>query len=405
MAVQRSDRYATASGLAEALEELVGQIVEDPEEGPAQERGAARTPPWAWGALALAALSCLSTVALLATRSSGEGAERAQARSEAEEADLARARTETRRTAQAAEVRRVLQEVDLQQKEGAAGPILLRQLARALAVATGEEARAVEAKLAEVEAETLRLSEARKALEDLDRRNLRLAPVQELTAQLEAFAIDHPLTRLPPDLKKRHMLLKASVAGRGMLVEHVARLSTPPTEEELMSLLEKASQWTPFNPLLGKEANQFALKLVDALLLAGRDKPTPESAARLPIRLIFRGLIQHRLGDQEDAKKAWKLAVSGIREDERGDLVESFQRSGLLTLTEIGALEDAVGGRRRGHRGGWGRFGGFERQSDATRGLARGHARRGERGLGSALQQAQASQVQQEHRHVRWADS
>ncbi|MBL4845205.1 MAG: protein kinase [Planctomycetes bacterium] len=332
MAVQRNDRYATASALADALEGLLNEgqaLRDDAEEG-------SRPPLWAWGAVVLAVLSSLVVVLLLATRPSGPSAE--PARGSASEESLERVRAETLRSAQAAEVRRVLQEVDLQEQAGVAGPILLRQLGRALEIATGEETAAIEAKLAEIEAETQRLIDAQARLAELERRNQRLGALEEITAQLKAFAVDHPPAGLPKDLKKRYTLLKGRVAGRSVLLDYVQSMSDPPELEQLTGLIRKASEWTPFSPLLGKEANQHALRVTDKLLAASRDRPEYR-----PTLLILRGLIQRRLGDEAGSKQTWGDALSGQRHSRR-EVVRDFMGSGLLTATETDALIDAVRG-------------------------------------------------------------
>lgn len=331
MAVQRGDRFQTASAFADALEAYVANEPEPESQEAVEPASPTRgTPAWVWAALASTAMSCVVLSLVLVLRSGTEGAEGASAES------LASVRAEAKAEAHRAEVRRVLQEVEIQQREGASAGTLIRQLARALEIATGPDARAVEAKLEAVETEIRALDEARSQLSELERRNERFVAVPELESALDEFARAHP-TKLPEDLRKRFKRLKMKVAGRSILVDYVESMSDPPTFDQVQSLVQKASEWAPFSPALAKEACQHALRLTDGLLKAARGDPT---------LLVFRGLIQYRLGNPKEAAEGWRAALSGYPRDSRRGVVHEFMESGLLSEEEGRALREAVRGRR-----------------------------------------------------------
>ena len=125
------------------------------------------------------------------------------------------------------------------------------------------------------------------------------------------------------------------VAGRSVLADYVKSMSDPPSFEQLISLLRKAAEWAPFNRPLSTEANQHALRCTDALLQTNKDHPH---------LLLLRGLIQHRLEKIDQAREAWKIALSSYDRRSRHHLAREFDELGLMTQTEEGALREVARG-------------------------------------------------------------
>jgi len=328
MAPKRDDRFATASAFAAALREFTAQATPAPPTDP-DPKEPARTPPWAWAALGAALLSCAALVLVLVVRPAPR-----EARAEPTQ-DLRLARAEGLAQARREEVERVLLEVELQEREGAASAVLLRQLTRALAIAEGEGAVALSAKIAALELQVQSVDEARARLSDLERRNARFAPLVELEPSLKSYALAHPPNRLPADLAKRFSLLKKKVAGRSVLASFVESMSDPPSLEQLLTLLRKAAEWAPFNPPLSQEANHHALRSADALLRINQNHPT---------LLLLRGVIQHRLGEVEQAREAWRIVLSGFDRHQRREVVHELRELRFLTESEEDAIRNVARG-------------------------------------------------------------
>ena len=332
MAVNRDDRYPTATAFAAALSEfrgeanapLAGSLASSREEGGA-------VPFWAYFALVAALLSSVGFLVLL-VRGAPEpsAASPAAAQPEALAAALSQAR--------AAECERILLEVGLQRQEGVGTATLVRQLGRALQLAEGEQAAQAEALLLEIEAEARRLADARVALETLERENERLLPAPRIRAALDAFVAEHPATALPEDLRERLDLLKKRLAGREVLATLIATLGESPSLQQFAQLLEKAREWSSYNRSLAQETNQEALKVVDKLLATEPDQPA---------YLILRGLILFRLDKQDQAAECWRAAIPVLGHGGRR-VVHEFEESGLMSATELDALRAVFRGHERG---------------------------------------------------------
>ena len=346
MAVNRDDRYPTATALADALTEFraaPGVAPPGPESSEVarlSEEDAPRTPPWAYLALAIALLSSFGVLGLL-LKHSDETPSSATAIATPNEEALAAALREAR----AAECGRILEEVKLQRGEGVPAATLVRQLSRALPLASHAQGEEVEALLLSIEAEARQLAEARVTLERIERENERLLPASRVRAALDAFVKTHPSGDLPSDLRERLEMLKKRLALREVLLTMVAAMGETPSLEQLMKLLEQARDWGRFNPSVGQEANQEALKLVDKFIASQTSEPT---------FLVLRGLILYRLDKPEEAADCWRAAIprAGGGHDRRR-LVHMFEESGLLSATELDALRDVFRS-EGGGREGWG---------------------------------------------------